>query len=596
MLHRLRRHRKKIWASTALLSLALILFISHTVFYLAYDGKILPGVKIGKMKFGGMAAEDARAAIIAEGEKILDRGIVAGIKGRTVNVGLREYGADPDLSRELIKYNAAKTADDLYAVGRGVYFLNNLTVAAGSLFFGKEIKSAVEFNKDDLHRYLKNQLAQYETSAENAKLLFVDGGIAVQREKIGSKINYSGLIAELELRLQNLEPLEAAAEFLPDIPAIAYADAAIMAEAAKAASGRAPFQIKYNDKSWELGRGDLEKILALKMSAAKPKFTIAGEAAENFWKIIAQDVNVPAQNAKFEMKEGRVLEFQASRLGFEFDKDATVAAFEKILNDESAGNTVNVSVRAVEPKITMDNVSNLGIADLLGAGESDFSGSPPNRIHNIKTGAGKINGLLVAPNEEFSTLRAIGPVNGETGFKKELVIKADKTTPEFGGGLCQIGTTLFRAALSSGLPITERRAHSYRVIYYEPAGVDATIYDPSPDFKFLNDTPGHILVQAYVKGAKLFFEFWGRRDGREASRTKPVVKNVIDAPPIKYIVSPDLKPGEKKKIESAHKGADAYFKYTVRYPDSRGEVSKTFSSHYKPWAEVWLVGATSTAE
>ena len=205
-----------------------------------------------------------------------------------------------------------------------------------------------------------------------------------------------------------------------------------------------------------------------------------------------------------------------------------------------------------------------------------------------------MNCLLIKPGETFSAIKAIGTIDEENGFKKELVIKDNKTTPEFGGGLCQIGTTLFRAALGSGLPLAERRNHSYRVTYYEPAGTDATIYNPSPDLKFLNDTRGYVLIQTKIDGTKLIFEFWGKRDGRESSYTNPVIYNLVAPPPTKYIYTTELPVGQKKKIETAHKGADAYFKYTIKYPDERGLVEKTFNSHYKPWAEVWLIGATST--
>jgi vancomycin resistance protein YoaR len=287
-----------------------------------------------------------------------------------------------------------------------------------------------------------------------------------------------------------------------------------------------------------------------------------------------------------------VAEFQTSRLGLTLNAEETINALNSILLDGYPA--INAIVMTVPPEATTNEINNFGITDLLGAGSSTFAGSPPNRLHNIKTGAEKINGILIKPKEEFSLLKALGEIDGEHGFKPELGIKENKTVPEFGGGLCQIGTTTFRAALASGLPITERRNHSYRVVYYEPAGTDATIYNPAPDFKFINDTPGYILIQTKMFGTTLVFEFWGKKDGRQINITKPAIYNIVAPPEPKYIPTAELPPGNKKKIETAHNGADAYFKYTVKYPDERGEVNKTFSSHYRPWAEVWLVGATST--
>jgi vancomycin resistance protein YoaR len=150
------------------------------------------------------------------------------------------------------------------------------------------------------------------------------------------------------------------------------------------------------------------------------------------------------------------------------------------------------------------------------------------------------------------------------------------------------------------LPVTERRNHSYRVSYYEPAGTDATIYDPWPDYRFENDTPANILIQARIEGTDLYFDFWGTDDGRVASHTEPVIYNIVRPGPTRYIETADLAPGAKKCTEHAHNGADAYFDYQVKYPD--GEiVDKRFTSHYVPWREVCLMGkqpqqASSTEE
>jgi vancomycin resistance protein YoaR len=171
----------------------------------------------------------------------------------------------------------------------------------------------------------------------------------------------------------------------------------------------------------------------------------------------------------------------------------------------------------------------------------------------------------------------------------ELVIKGNRTIPEYGGGLCQIGTTVFRATLASGLPVTARRNHSYRVVYYEPAGTDATIYDPAPDYKFVNDTGGTVLIQTRIEGDDLIFEFWGKPDGRIANQTKPRIFNITPPPPTKIIETEDLPVGEKKCTEKPHSGADTEFTYTVTYPN--GEVKQeVFKSHYIPWQEVCLIG------
>jgi len=162
-----------------------------------------------------------------------------------------------------------------------------------------------------------------------------------------------------------------------------------------------------------------------------------------------------------------------------------------------------------------------------------------------------------------------------------------------------VATTVFRSALGSGLPITSRRNHSYRVSYYEPAGTDATVYDPWPDFKFLNDTNNYVLIQSRIEGNDLYFDFWGTEDGRISTTTYPVIYNITPPPPTRIVETDELEPGQRKCTESAHNGADAYFDYIVTYPEGatttpRQEVR--FNSHYIPWQEVCLVGKEDVIE
>jgi len=110
-------------------------------------------------------------------------------------------------------------------------------------------------------------------------------------------------------------------------------------------------------------------------------------------------------------------------------------------------------------------------------------------------------------NEEFSFINFLGETGPGQGYLAELVIKKDKTIPEYGGGVCQVSTTFFRAAINSGLKITERQHHAFPVTYYNPQGFDATVYDPKPDLRFVNNTPDHLLIETYVQGNEVFCKF-----------------------------------------------------------------------------------------
>lgn len=174
-----------------------------------------------------------------------------------------------------------------------------------------------------------------------------------------------------------------------------------------------------------------------------------------------------------------------------------------------------------EPKIKSIDIDKLGVKELIGTGLTNFAGSPKNRIYNINRALEQFQSIIIAPGEEFSFVKYLGEVDGEHGYLPELVIRNNKTEPEFGGGICQVSSTVFRAAINSGMKITERRNHSYPVQYYKPYGLDATIYVPRPDFRFINNTGHHIMIQHEITGTELRFRFFGTNDGRTVTMDGP---------------------------------------------------------------------------
>lgn len=308
---------------------------------------------------------------------------------------------------------------------------------------------------------------------------------------------------------------------------------------------------------------------------------------------LADAINQPRRDAKFKVVNNRVAEFVSPQNGQELDINRTISLIAgSILSDN---HRITLPVKILSPAATLAETNSLGINALIGRGESDFSGSPKNRRHNIGIGAGKFDGLLVEPGETFSFLKYLGEVNQTTGFLPELVIKGDETIPEFGGGLCQVSTTAFRAILHSGLPVVERRNHSYRVMYYEPAGSDATIYQPYPDLKFTNDTEGHIFIDTYVAGNKLYFDFYGTDTGRTVELGGPHIFNITDYPEPIYIDTAALAVGEVKKIDTAHRGADVVL-YRKIFEGGKLIKTDTFKSHYIPWPAKYLRGAVDATK
>ena len=264
-------------------------------------------------------------------------------------------------------------------------------------------------------------------------------------------------------------------------------------------------------------------VTHLRQYNGKNELMVNFQKLEKFLKELSGQIKKESVNAKlqFDPTTNRIKEFSPPQNGQYLAVKETAAKI--AANLAKAQLTASLVVTEVPPEVTQNSLAKLGLTALLAKGESDFQGSTKSRIHNIEVGAAKINGLLLKPGEEFSFNKNLGEVDEKQGYRAELVIKSGKLIPEFGGGICQVSTTLFRAAAISGLPILERHPHSFPVRYYNPQGFDATIYPGVSDLRFKNDTNGNILIQNHIEGAKLIFEIFGSDDGRQIKLTGPKI-------------------------------------------------------------------------
>lgn len=243
--------------------------------------------------------------------------------------------------------------------------------------------------------------------------------------------------------------------------------------------------------------------------------------------------------------------------------------------------------RTFAPVEASDELVERGIESVIAIGRSDFTGSSNARVQNILAAVRKFNGLIVPKGKTFSFNSTLKNVLESDGFVPELVIKGNETAKELGGGVCQVSTTVFRAAFTAGLPMVDRRNHSYAVPYYKPHGLDATIYLGGQDFRFSNDTPGDITMQAFTSGANLYFVFYGQNDGRKVAVEGPFISNYSKAPEPKIVETDELPPGQMVEMSPAHNGFASKW---VRRVWKQGEEpqEEILKSYYRPWAAtIW---------
>ncbi len=235
-------------------------------------------------------------------------------------------------------------------------------------------------------------------------------------------------------------------------------------------------------------------------------------ASEDFHIIEADPTKVSV--VKF---EGKV--FDGTELVPELTKEMILGA---LAQEKSSAPAVT---RIVEGKIVNDTGIDLGPLDYLSEGRSSFWGSSPEREFNIRKALNeRFNGVLIPPDAEFSYVDLLGPIE-YAGWKQAYTIfKGTQLEKAPAGGVCQISTTVYRAALATALDITEHRSHSLYVIYYQHFGdgLDATVFPGEQDFKFKNNTGNYLLLVSQEEGyMEAVMRFYGEDDGRSTELYGP---------------------------------------------------------------------------
>ena len=346
---------------------------------------------------------------------------------------------------------------------------------------------------------------------------------------------------------------------------------------------------------WEVPGSTLTSWLQIYQDPEQGRLVIMGDPKilQEWLDQVSTEATRPPKNARLTVRDGDITLDVPAEIGYHTDTDTLIATAQAAIQQGVTALYLPAEVR--EPIYTAENMLDWGFDNVIAEGVSLFAGSPPERTHNIALAASKLHGYVIPPGETFSFLNVLGPITRGDGYQSSLIIFGDQTVPGVGGGVCQVSTTIFRAAFWAGLPITERYQHSYRVGYYErdgsPPGFDAAVYDPGVDLKFVNDSVHPILIQTHVdeESQVLKFVLHGRGTNRWVRMLPAVAKNWVEhGPPLPDKVDPDLPVGERLQIEWAVDGVDTEIHREVVI-DGQSHVDK-FRSRYLPWQERWVVG------
>jgi len=580
------------------LLILIIIIVYSLIFQKIYSQSIYPNVYCQNLDIGGLKAEEAKVFLNIAIEKIERKGLSfnaqtdLGEISTTISSSLIAL-TDPDLSRQMVSFNVQEALAEALLIGRTGNVWQRFFKKFVVLIKPQIVASRVYVDQEELREILEEKFGELEKPSQNAKIILENNELKLSSEINGFVLDYNQALKELSENLANFDNQEIVINSHIDKADISAEDSSSAFTKAQGIFDKAPYILKYEDREWNCSSHQISKWFIFQEGLKNQvNLFLDQEKLKLYLEDIAQELDIAPIETRLKIEgdglEKKVIEFQAGESGMILNiEDSKNLVTRNILFGEEK--EIVLKIDEIDPTPLPDNLDNLGIQEFIAQGSSNFRGSPQNRRHNIRVGAEILHGILIAPDQEFSLIQALGEIDKEAGFLPELVIKGDRTVPEYGGGLCQIGTTMFRLAIDAGLPITERSSHSYRVFYYEPAGTDATIYGPHPDLRFINDTGYHLLLQTDIKDDDLIFEFYGTSDGRQVFNESPKIFNITQPGPVQFIETTELDHGEKKRIESAHAGADTKFENIITFPN--GIVRKEiWRSHYKAWPEVWMVG------
>jgi vancomycin resistance protein YoaR len=592
--------RPQRWPSVLLLLasllwlVALALVVAVATYQFRYAERIYPGVWVSHVSLGDLTR--------AEAEAVLES---AGIPFPTEEVALR-YGdrvwtiRPEDLKVALDVQSAVTRA---YQVGRRGSLVEDLQEQALVYRNGRAIDPVFTFHDEGFLAYAVALMAQEVNRPPREATLKVLGlDVLATRGETGLEVDEAATRAALEERF--ILGGGGEVELVVRVTQPALSDVSEGEKLVKLVIG-SPLTLEYEDGeegqlSVSIDQETLADWMRWRMDIQpdwQPLFTVTlNEAGVRAWvEELATELFLPAQDASFDFdpETGALTPIVPSVWGRELDIEETV---QRILAQAVADvRTAALPLIPIKPSVAMEDAPDMGIRELVAQATTEFKASSAARVHNIAQAASRFQGVLIPPGGVFSFNEHLGEVLAETGYEESLIIWGDRTQVGIGGGVCQVSTTAFQAALNGGYPILERYSHGYVVSWYGEPGMDATVYAPRVDFRFRNDSDYYLLIKTETdtQAGTLTFSFYGTESGRMVEIISLPVENVTDPPPPVYTEDPDLPTGTIKQVDWAVKGMDVTVQRIVRQGDDVLS-EDVFISRYHPWSAKYRYGPGTT--
>jgi vancomycin resistance protein YoaR len=570
-------------------------------------GRIHPGVKVAGIDVGSKTPAAASALLNASFERQSAEPVVVSAGKETWKVA----AADVDASLDVTASVAAAMS-----VGRSRGAAAMIGDRFSAIFRGVDIAAHVLANDEKLAKVLDRAEKAIAVPSKNASVTIEEAKAVFHASQAGDMLDRQATADALLAAFLTSERSVSAR--VVHAPVLVSDDDARQAfeDAKKLLNG--PVTVTYEGRSlvvpvekvasWvrfdiaAAGQGGAEGVtktsgaatgsVDASAAATAPRVLVASFDATRVGSAISSltgGLGTKPRDASFAVTGGKVT-IKPSKTG----RGADLATLAKDLAAACTGSgerSAEVQLVEIQPALTTEAARDMGISDRISTYTTYYPGSASARVNNIHTLAKAFDAKLVPPGGVFSFNGTAGERTAAKGYQEAPAIVNGKLVPQLGGGVCQVGTTFFNAVFFSGLPVVERRNHSFYISHY-PKGRDATVSWGGPDFKFKNNTDGWILIRTSYTNSSLTISLYGTDPGYEVEYTTSDFTNVVPYR-VEEIKDPKLRKGARIVEDGGVNGGRVT---VVRKVYKGGELVRTdtFVSRYTAKTKVVRFGTKSS--
>ncbi|MDI6891640.1 MAG: VanW family protein [Actinomycetota bacterium] len=565
------------------LFLGVLIFVGALIFvdHLIHWGRIHHGVRVSGIPVGHLTPEEAVLKLSTKQKAALIKPVTLRHADRTWVV----YPAQFDT-----KVNITKTVKKAFGVGRVGGIFHRPWLRLCSWFEPVDIPLIYSVDQKLLSQFVNGVAGEVDREPINAGIKIRGTEVEIAPSQIGMKLRRPETFTLVRRKLVALKNREAdlPVDILPveltekDV-AEAYNEVKLFLSA--------PIVLKYDKYSWELKPEEISELVAFERTKVGDgeSCTLAvcldEEKIKGYIGEITRPINIDPRNAQFNVV-GKKVTIIPSQNGLKIDEKAAFSLLEQIIR-LPAPREVLLLTKVMMPKITTEKARAMGIKEEVAKYTTSYNPKHTARVHNIHLLAKELDGAIIAPGEIFSFNKVVGDRTAEEGYQEAPMILNGELVPAIGGGVCQVGTTIFNTAFFGGYEIVERQCHSFYISRY-PAGRDATVSYPSPDFKFKNDTSAYLLIKTSYTASTVTVAFYSTDFNTEVSYSATPFTN-LKPYTTKYVEDPTLLKGQEKVEQEGVEGRDITVYRTVKRDGALVRKNKFFS-RYRPKQAVVQVG------